>query len=850
MAPWQSTAAAVGAEAYAEDSRKAVYAHQQPPIDRAAVSRPGYATTSVQDQVAMPYDQVRQAYAHQPPPTGFPPHEQAGPSGAQQQQHNIWPNHRLMNSPPPEHRYLPAQPDGQVNGQQRRRYTNGSEQGFAPAPDARMALPPLLSLQQQQPQLLPPPPAYYPAQPYMHESQPQASTSAGSPRHSKADERKRLKTPRACDSCRRKKIRCDVLADGEEGQMCVHCKQHRLECSWFLPISETRHKRRKQDSDAHTPARADHNGSGSDHSRSPSQYKDDSRTIDEPRIYGSSSIGHLMCADAQFPNEKVSFWVKDHQQTFEASATGSGLIKLVPVSSQAEEPRKMPQPPHGKLSTAGSITSDELQGLVNSFFARRLTIYPVVTANELTNADVPVPSLLLHCIAGVSALSHSAAPHLIVNIRQILASIFRKDDLAAHHNIPTIQALLIYTQAYQLSTDITCGRAWVILGGIIRMAQSMGMHRESERQETSDPEHLNARRRLWACCVIADAWMSAVFGLPACIDIAMCDCLYPTPVDTTATIPGEGEPEDSTVPLTRLSILLSRVLKLLYSPSGFINVTDEDCTSLQRDLQTWRQNLPSNMQYRHDIAQDSLHAGFLQLCYIPVQFLFMRPFLSIGQPAQKLAFTVSEESYHQLVAWAAQSITWASHNEAIIESWFFALYSFFICSLLQYHTFVRCSDPAALASLKEARDLMARVHSDEAFSRSSVSTVISLLYSTAVSADQWKNAPRAPTPAHSQTDDLTASGSVASLPETLAETSPKQLAVDTSAVTSALLQAPHGSTAPSSADPTTPSLFLPVGQSPGKYDFAFAPSQLLDFDQWSNFFAAPAPSADEADRSM
>lgn len=42
---------------------------------------------------------------------------------------------------------------------------------------------------------------------------------------------KRVKTVRACDKCRTKKIRCDAIAETEP-PICVHCRSHGLECTW------------------------------------------------------------------------------------------------------------------------------------------------------------------------------------------------------------------------------------------------------------------------------------------------------------------------------------------------------------------------------------------------------------------------------------------------------------------------------------------------------------------------------------------------------------------------------------------------------------------------------------------
>lgn len=58
-------------------------------------------------------------------------------------------------------------------------------------------------------------------------SYPSGGHDVGSPTSADA---KRSKTQRACDQCRRKKIRCDIIRDSEP-QICVKCKKAGQEAS-------------------------------------------------------------------------------------------------------------------------------------------------------------------------------------------------------------------------------------------------------------------------------------------------------------------------------------------------------------------------------------------------------------------------------------------------------------------------------------------------------------------------------------------------------------------------------------------------------------------------------------------
>ena len=56
----------------------------------------------------------------------------------------------------------------------------------------------------------------------------------------------RLDVPARCGYNR---CRCDILAEADP-PVCQHCKQYSFECTFFLPITETRFKKKKVEEEA------------------------------------------------------------------------------------------------------------------------------------------------------------------------------------------------------------------------------------------------------------------------------------------------------------------------------------------------------------------------------------------------------------------------------------------------------------------------------------------------------------------------------------------------------------------------------------------------------------------------
>lgn len=92
------------------------------------------------------------------------------------------------------------------------------------------------------------------------------------------------------------------------------------------------------------------------------------------------------------------------------------------------------------------------------------------------------------------------------------------------------------------------------------------------------------------------------------MDLLDCDVLLPAPYEIVDDAEPSTWPVDhSFTALTehlKLSILVGRVLKTIYSPSGLKHANDAQLEGLLRDMTSWHENLPDQLKFTGNDSND------------------------------------------------------------------------------------------------------------------------------------------------------------------------------------------------------------------------------------------------------
>ncbi|SNX86209.1 related to ASG1 - activator of stress genes [Melanopsichium pennsylvanicum] len=691
-----------------------------------------------------------------------------------------------------------------------------------------------------------------------------SGTGKSTPGSAEKPSGKRIKTARACDSCRRKKIRCDVIDDGgpplgslnngNGGLVCAHCRQYGFECTFFLPITETRFKKKYQREAEeaaaaaatvaaasganglargqmtmhsgghvlghsaypgvmaaqpfmgalHNPAgfhamqtgiaqqswgarvmpqhtqsshfpqdvaqqqqvsglphqqqqQLQHSNSATSVSLTPQQQQQRRSPAHTPppdtRVLGPTSIAYIIHSTAFVPGAAIEAHDIKHNQTFEVGASGDGIIRFhrakkgaefgnnaSPAEQDEEEVTRIPE------SIKGRLAGDVAEKLVNTYFEKVATLFPVVTKSEFLHLN-PTPPLLLYAICGVSALSRGVPKEVLGAVKMTINALFRENDFLSSSNSVTVRALLVMSLHADLHgpAALQSGtRCWNRTGAAIRMAQDLGLHRDAsgKDEESRDAFFLEQKRRIWGCCVTADRLQSISLGHPMMIDLTDCDVRLPSPYEILRSSndlpsdPSTNRPFAYNTEMLKLTILFGRVMKTIYSPTGLMNATDEEILSLLRDIDAWKAALPEELAFQG--ADSSAPAGILHVGFACLMMLFFRVFMRISYICPThLKFSLTIERMSSLIQYSTEAIYWVEKNDFYLDTMQIVSYCLVSCATVQYHAFVRRGDQNAQAQLRKLNDIMGRYRRenhepDDTGMRGNAASVISLLCDSAV----------------------------------------------------------------------------------------------------------------------
>ncbi|KZS88408.1 hypothetical protein SISNIDRAFT_531893 [Sistotremastrum niveocremeum HHB9708] len=553
------------------------------------------------------------------------------------------------------------------------------------------------------------------------------------PRHNADLSKKRTKTQRACDSCRSRKIRCDIISDTEP-PVCQHCKQYSFECTFFLPITETRFKKKKTDEEGNNGREKSQQQQQAQPAPNPPAPRSPSPPRGEVKVYGSTHAAYLLHSTATVHPRVYDSYDLKYNHRWEVTKSGDGLLQVVEQQQSGEDSPATDENPHLRIPLTPNIPPQVIQGLLNAYFTTLCPILPIITPSEFLTLTSPAHStsinpgtppsalspILLYSICLVASALRQFPQSVFNALRDTVRSLLDASDVLSSTSLTHVQSLLILgmsSDAHSPFVPRALSALWVRVGTAIRMAQDLGLHRaESVRQ------NIEIRRRVWAACVISDRWCSLTYGHPFMIDVQDCD----------VRLPSSGEPGDVYLDeLVRLSILLGKVLKTIYSPTGLTRATDQDLDQLLALLEGWKANLPPSLQYVG--TQSSVHAGLLHLLYSCVCMLFWRVFMRISYscPAH-LKFNMTVQRWTELVTMTRESIEWLDAHEEMFDSWLIVAYAATSCALVQYHTWARRKDQEAAQTLKRLRDCVRRweaaISPDHLSTRRKSAEIITLLY--------------------------------------------------------------------------------------------------------------------------
>ncbi|KAI8888422.1 hypothetical protein K501DRAFT_240329 [Backusella circina FSU 941] len=559
---------------------------------------------------------------------------------------------------------------------------------------------------------------------------------------------KRTRISRACDVCRRKKIKCDV--DGESP--CTTCKQYNWECTFndtakkrgppkgYIDSLETRLRKMESLLEKIQPDSSKSKAQQAITKNVPIPAESSSPIRELPPIqmptsvehskivrYLGSSSGYYLVSDIldskesdggdkMTPAEVAAAENQRRSSLIQTENLGPVRFRKINVDDDdvlfvrdktLEE--HVDQLQTDKRDLDESIASKAvLDELVKKFFEINFVSLPLVDKDEFMDGyegriEPPPAPILTYAICSYACIviplndpifeRHNVDRNkLFDTLVEHTTYLVRKEYLTPR--IATIQALVLLC-SYR-SCDNSFYKNWLRTGMSVRMAQELGLHRSLEKVPLSEAQ-VESNKRLWYCIYCVDRWCCASMGRPLAIADADCD------IDLPHIRGGENGTKDYSlfINFIKLSGILGEVLRRIYSPraksQGYNTVQSyHTVQSIYRMLNDWLGSIPEQQRISPEEARSTYgatilstkmkEAGPLMTCYYVVVILLYRSFL-VSDPNDVYPQLYKESS--ERCTDAAKSVVDIARLIQPIEivhfGWNFSGYAVFQASLIHVY---------------------------------------------------------------------------------------------------------------------------------------------------------------------
>ncbi|VUC31946.1 unnamed protein product [Clonostachys rosea] len=406
--------------------------------------------------------------------------------------------------------------------------------------------------------------------------------------------RRRNRQRKACDTCRKRKSRCDVA----ENFPCTICQRFSLECRTTSPGPFTA---------------AGHRNS----QRESSYFRSATGFTAEPSAQGQSSIAnqvqhetpplHAETAPISDPDGGLSglerdglsqffrrgvnstnWWVFNEVEYIRLAYIGtpvSNLAHLVSLEHPSNEHLHLPYPPMrpqlpwrpSEIANTGMDSANDAacfptkeirDSLVDAFFEKVHPGFPIIEEamfrRQYSDHKQPPPLLLFQAVllAGAHVCDHP----LVAKSRMVVKrTLFKRATTLFHlhhenDRLHMAQAALLFTWHLE-NADTVCGGTYFWLGIGSRIAFGMGLHRDLSIKSNSRLPRWERRlyRRTWWTLFQAEAFSCLEYGRPCIINL---DDTDQAPLELDDFAEGEDETINHHVKFSycRLNIQLSFII--------------------------------------------------------------------------------------------------------------------------------------------------------------------------------------------------------------------------------------------------------------------------------------------------